>query len=238
MGSIRQQNRGVVSRSSKTFTAVRSPNTPIGRAVAFCLLLPITACNTVPGEKFQAVQRDLFAAQEQIRQLETQLADQQAAMREMSSRLTNLSRVPGASLDVLIYPERIALASMSGGYDDDGKVGDDGIVLYIQPIDRDQHVVKAAGTLRIRLVDPQNPPGQTDFADYFYDLEHTRALWYGRLMTHHFTVKCPWPAGHLPAHDEIVAHVTFTDLLSGKTLTATGTYKIRFPPQKTPTAGS
>jgi hypothetical protein len=99
-------------------------------------------------------------------------------------------------------------------------------------------VVKVAGNLKVRLIDPQNPPGKTVFAEYNFDLEHTRPLWYGRLMTSHFTVKCPWPAGHLPAHEEIVAHVTFTDLLSGKALTATGTYKIKFPLKETqPAAG-
>lgn len=203
-------------------------------AVRLAVVLPLLAvgCNTVPGEKFQAVQRDLFAAQERIRDLENKLSAQEESNRELGRKIANLSRVQGAGDDVLIIPERITLASMSGGYDDDGKVGDDGIVVYVQPIDRDQHVVKAAGTLKVKLIDPQNPPGQTDFAEYNFDLEHTRALWYGRLMTHHFSAKCPWPAGHLPAHNEIVAHVTFTDLLSGKSLTATGTYKIQFPPQQ------
>jgi hypothetical protein len=205
----------------------------MGAVVALCLLLSSAACNSVPGEKFQAVQRDLFASQERVRQLENELAAQQETTRELGRRVSNLGHVKGVADNVLIIPEKITLASMCGGYDDDGKGGDDGIVLYIQPIDRDQHVVKAAGTLKIKLIDPQNPAGQTEFAEYNFDLEHTRALWYGRMMTNHFSVKCPWPAGHLPAHNEIVAYVTFTDLLSGKTLTATGTYTVTLPIKET-----
>jgi hypothetical protein len=189
-------------------------------------------CNTVPAEKFQTAQRELLQAQERVRRLETDLAAQQQTTKDLAAQITNLQKVPGASEDVLIIPVRIELASMSGGYDDDGKPGDDGLVLYIQPIDRDQDVVKAAGTLKIKLIDPQNPPGHSDFAEYNFDLEHTRPLWYGRLMTHHFSVKCPWPAGHRPAHNQIIAYVVFTDLLSGKALTATGTYKITFPPEE------
>jgi len=209
----------------------------MGVSAALALLLSTAACNTVPGEKFQAVQRDLFASQERVRQLENELAAQQQTNRDLGRQMANLSRVGDASDDVLIIPERITLASMSGGYDDDGKVGDDGIVLYIRPIDRDQHVVKAAGTIRVTLLDPQNPPERAVFAEYYFDLQHTRPLWYGRLMTNHFTVKCPWPADHLPAHNEIVAHVTFTDLLSGKSLTATGAFTVQFPPQETRPAG-
>ena len=203
-----------------------------GFFIALALMLSATACG-VPAEKYQAVQRDLFATQERVRDLESKLSAQEQANREMGRRLANLSRLQDVADEVLIIPERIVLASMSGGYDDDGKAGDDGIVVYVQPIDRDQHVVKVAGALKVKLMDPQNPPGKTDFAEYHFDLEHTRPLWYGRLMTSHFTVKCPWPAGHLPAHEEIVAHVTFTDLLSGKALTATGTYKIKFPLKET-----
>jgi len=215
---------------------LQHPGTAVGRlgfVVALGLLLSGAACDSVPGEKFRAVQRDLFAAQESTRQLENELAGQQQTVRDLGQRITNLSRVPGASLDVLVYPERISLASLSGGYRKEGKPGDAGIVLYVQPIDRDQHVVKAAGTISVRLLDPQNPPERVEFAQYHFDLEHTRQLWYGGLMTNHFTVRCPWPAGHLPAHDEIVAYVTFTDLISGKPLTATGTFKIQFPPQET-----
>jgi hypothetical protein len=215
---------------------IRPVRTAVGRlgfAAALSLLFSGAACDSVPGEKFRAVQRDLFAAQERTRQLENELANQQQTVRDLGQRITNLSRVPGASLDVLVYPERISLASLSGGYREEGKPGDAGIVLYVQPIDRDQHVVKAAGTITVRLLDPQNPPDRVEFAQYHFDLEHTRALWYGSLMTNHFTVKCPWPAGHLPAHNEIVAYVTFTDLISGKPLTTTGTYKIQFPPQQT-----
>ncbi|GEM_PF-382245 len=209
----------------------------IGLWGAMALLLSTAACNTVPGEKFQAVQRDLLTSQERIRQLESELAAQQQTNRDLSRQIANLSRVGDISDNVLIIPERIRLASMSGGYDDDGKAGDDGIVVYIQPIDRDQHVVKAAGTIKVRLLDPQNPPDRTVFAEYYFDVEHTRALWYGRLMTNHFSVKCPWPSGYLPAHNEIVAHVIFTDLLSGRSLTATGTFPIQFPPKETRPAG-
>jgi hypothetical protein len=209
------------------------PSRAVPAWIAAAATLWLAGCNTVPGEKFQAVQRDLFQAQERIRTLETELAAQQQTTRDLAAQITNLRQAPEAPEEVLIIPVRIALASLSGGYDDDGKPGDDGIVLYVQPIDRDQDVVKAAGSLKIKLIDPQNPAGQTEFAEYNFDLQHTRPLWYGRLMTHHFSVKCPWPAGHRPAHNEIVAYVVFTDLLSGKALTATGTYQVKFAPEET-----
>ena len=119
------------------------------------------------------------------------------------------------------------------GHEVSGSVGDDGIVLYVQPIDRDQHVVKAPGTLTVKLFDPLNPEGHVEYASYHWDWPHLRDKWYGGLMTNHFTVRCAWRGNDLPAHDEIIAHVVFTELITGKSLTTTAAYKITFPPAAT-----
>lgn len=197
------------------------------------VLCPAGCANVVPAEKYQTVQRELQHANERNRELETTIAAQQQTIRDLGARITALRQLDGDLEQLLIVPERIELARLSGGYDDDGRPGDDGLVLYVQPFDRDQHVVKAAGTLTVKLLDPLNPPNSITYATYEFDLQHTRQLWYGRLMTQHFSVKCPWPQGHLPVHNEIIAHVVFTDLITGKSLTATGAFKINFPPAAT-----
>ena len=191
------------------------------------------SCNMVPAEEYQKVVREQEHAEEQIKLLERQVSAQQDTIRTTTEQIATQANVEGSDpAEVLVVPERIELSGMSGGYDSDGKVGDEGIVLYIRPIDRDQHVVKSPGTLKVRLLDPQNPADRVVVADYYFDLPTTRSLWYGRLMTHHFAVKCPWPKGRLPAHDEITAHVEFTEIITGQSLTATGTYKVTFPPNR------
>ena len=183
----------------------------------------------VPAEKFQDVQRQLLVAQERIKSLETEVAAQQESVRALTQQLHDLRGVEGDPAETLIVPEQIKLAGMSGGYDEDGKVGDDGIVLYIQPIDRDGHVVKAAGMMKVRLLDPANPRERVVVADYFFDVPTTRSLWYGRLMTNHFRVRCPWPNNRPPDHRRIAADVVFTEILTGRSLTASETFEITFP---------
>jgi hypothetical protein len=125
---------------------------------------------------------------------------------------------------------------MSGGYDTDGKPGDDGIVLYVQPYDEDGHVIKAAGSLRVVILDPLCPPNQNVVAEYLFDVPTTRKMWYGRLMTQHFSIRCPWPTGQIPLHSELTAHVAFFDLLTGRTLTVQKAFKIVLPPDLPPAA--
>ncbi|UCD29079.1 MAG: hypothetical protein JSV03_00925, partial [Planctomycetota bacterium] len=152
-------------------------------------LLSAGGCNFVPGEKFQATQRELQLTQEKARGLETKIADQEETIGTLQARIAELREMDVSDLDKLIVPVRIELEGLSGGYDDDGKAGDDGIVLYVQPIDCDQHVIKAAGSLKVTLYDLANPPDENQIAEYSFNVPTTRSFWYGRMWTHHFTVR-------------------------------------------------
>lgn len=189
-------------------------------------------CNTVPAAEFQAVQRDLQLSQERVQRLEQQVADQQTTIRSQQEQVARLRGIEKtAGVDDLVVPVRIELERMSGGYDNDGKTGDDGIVLYIQPFDRDGSVIKAAGTLDIKLLDLANPPDRMLIATYHFDPPTTRGMWYGRMWTHHFSARCPFPPNRLPEHPEVTAQVTFTDLLTGAALSTQGVFKITLPPK-------
>ncbi len=202
-------------------------------SVLMLALLCVTGCTPgVPAEKFRDVQAKLLLAEEQVKRLESQLADQQETIRNLQAQIVKLRQIKSDSIDDLIVPVKIELERLSGGYDNDGKVGDDGIVLYVQPVDADGHIVKAAGTLDIELFDLQAPSGQQRIAPYQFDAKTTRSKWYGRMWTNHFTVYCPWPPGKPPAHDLVTANVVFTDLLTGRSLKAQAAYKIKFPLQQ------
>ncbi len=187
-------------------------------------------CNTVPAEKFQGTQRELQAAREEVRRLQQQLAAEQQATRELQQQLASARGLDEKALAMLPLPERIELDRRSGGYDADGRVGDDGIVLHIRPVDRDQHVVKAAGRLHVALFDLAAPEDRRLIAEYHFDEPTLREKWHGRLMTNHFTVRCPWPAGRLPDHSEVTARVVFTEFLTGRPLVAQEVFRITFPP--------
>jgi hypothetical protein len=195
------------------------------------LLTIFTGCAaTVPVKSFNEVQLKLQQTQEQLKKLEVELAAQQQANKNLQQQIAEVRNIKGDPTEELIVPVKIQLERMSGGYDTDGKTGDDGIVLYIQPIDRDGHVVKASGTLKITLYDLAAPINQNVIAEYNFDAKTTRSLWYGRLWTSHYTVKCPWPEGKPPAHNKITANVIFTDQLTGKPMEAQQVFEIKMPP--------
>ncbi len=200
--------------------------------MAFVLAVAVGAgCSSVPAEKFQETQRELQLAKERARSLEAQLADEQQAVRNLQGQVARLRGFDKTDLmDELVTPVRIELVAPSGGYNTDGQAGDDGLVLYVRPFDRDGHVIKCAGTIKVTILDPLSPPNSNVVAGYDFDAADTRKMWHGRLMTQHFTVRCPWPAGQVPIHDELIAHVVFTDLQTGRMLTTERSCKITLPP--------
>lgn len=205
--------------------------TRLALAAAAMLTAALTGCQDIPVERYNETQKQLLEAQEKVKTLEAELAAQQQAQRNIEEQLAEL-RGSDAALTDLVYPVKIELERMSGGYDRDGQPGHDGIVLYVQPIDADGNVIKAAGTINVKLFDLAAPADSTLIAEYRFDAKKTRSLWYGRLMTQHFTVHCPWPNGKPPAHSQVTAVVTFTDLLTGKPLTTQNVYEIQFPARR------
>ncbi len=205
---------------------------PVQSVVFPCMALSLAAagCNTVPGVEYAKVQRELLNTQEQVRKLKEEVAAKDQVIQMMKVDQARRLGLKPEELEQLIVPVKIELERLSGGYDDDGKPGDDGIVLYVQPIDRNGDVIKAAGSLTVTLLDLANPPEQYLLGEYRFDVKTTRGLWYGRLWSSHFTVHCPWYQGKPPMHNEITARVEFLDLLTGQKLTAQGVYKIQFPP--------
>lgn len=190
----------------------------------------LVACETTPGpsrtSQLGEEIRVLKAARDEDQQQISRLADQVA---DLNLQVESLRRLGPERLDRLNPPVKIVLERLTGGADYDGLPGDDGVTVYIQPIDKQGHVIKAAGEIRVQLLDLANPDGQHLLGEYVLDVDHAAEAWHGRFMTQHFTVKCPWRVGP-PGHREITIRVRFLDYLTGSELAATSVCNIALGP--------
>jgi hypothetical protein len=204
---------------------------PSGRLAA--LVVPAmlaTACNTVPSDKYLVAVQDAQAAKERVSRVENQLSDEQKTVKHLQNQVATARHMSPDVMKELTAPVRIELASQSGGYTKDNQVGDQGIVLYVQPIDSDGDVIKATGSFRATLLDLTEPTSPKVISPYEFDIPNTRKLWYGRFMTTHYTLRLPWPPGPPPKADKITAVVEFTDLLTGRVLTTQKAFDIKHAP--------
>lgn len=150
-----------------------------------------------------------------------QITEQADVIARQAKQIQTLVAIGPDRLEKLYYPTRIVLDELTGGADYDGKPGDDGVTVYLRPIDQDGHVIKAAGDIHIQLLDLAMPDGQKTIGEYTLDVDHARQHWYGRFLTQHYTIKCEWrPGKGPPTHSEITVRAEFTEYLTGKKLTA------------------
>lgn len=172
-----------------------------------------------------------------VSRLEAELADcrrltveQKTTIDELHHQLDVARAIDPDLLRRTYYPVRIEIDPLSGGQDWDGQPGDDGIVVYLRPLDGDGDAVKAAGEVRVQLFDLQNAPdAPTLIGEYYFGVDELRRHWYGKLLTYHYALRCPWRAGP-PAHREITVRVTFVDYLLKRTMTAQRVCTVRLPP--------
>lgn len=186
------------------------------RGVAAAAALLLTACQ--PGAEVELRQQVERQAGE-LQQKTNQLAACEATVKELRARLLRAQGFDPKRLEKLCYPTDLRLARLTGGYDADGQPGDEGVMVYLQPLDRVGDVVKAAGEIRIQLFDLASPEGEQLIGEYLFDVDETAKLWYGKLMTQHYTLKCPWK-GRRPSHADITVRATFVDYFTTNVLSA------------------
>jgi hypothetical protein len=183
------------------------------------------------GRKIEQLQQQNNQLSQEVSAARQQVVAQQQLLEAQSKRIATLLALGTKRLEDLYYPVRLEIERLSGGYDEDGKPGDDGVVVYIRPIDSDGDAIKAAGSISVELFDLANPDGEHMVGQMALSLEQARKVWYGRLWTQHYTVKCPWLNARPPEHSEVTIRVTFTDYLSGQTLYAQHVCTVKRPPE-------
>lgn len=170
--------------------------------------------------EIQQLKEDSAAKSRQIVALEAQLQAQSKQIRELMALPADerLASIP--------HIERIELAGLSGGYDEQNDGVDEGIVVYLRPIDQDGDPIKAVGTASVNLVDLANPPLEQAVGSVSLGVEELRKCWYGRVSSH-FTIKVPWAEGAARArHSPVTAVVSFTEHLTGRTFGAQAAFEV------------
>jgi hypothetical protein len=191
----------------------------------------IAAVGCAPDPQLRVLRQKVDALEVENDRLETELLARGADIADLEAQVAKLLELGPARLEKLFVVDRIELVSRTGGADYDGQMGDDGVTVYLRPLDADGHVLKAAGEITIELLDTNDPGSPRSLGLYVHnDPEQLRRLWHGGFLTNHYTIKCPWdPAIGPPANREVTIKATFYDFLTGRRCTATTEVEVALP---------
>lgn len=198
----------------------------VGRLVLAALLVAGgTGCQTATEI---ALRREIATLRDAVQKKEHRLAAQQAALDELNQQLRVARGFSEEDLKKLYYPERLVIDSLSGGADYDRRPGDDGVTVYLRPVDRDGDAVKVPGDITIQLYDLAAPAQANFIGEYKVPVDQVGRLWHGKLLSQHYTIKCPWPHGP-PQHAEITIRALFVDYLTKRVVSAQSTCQVELP---------
>jgi hypothetical protein len=169
--------------------------------------------------------------EDKVQKQARQLVDQEEELSAAARTIQELRGLEGPRrLDRLVHVDKIEIERLSGGYDENRDGVDDGVVVYVRPIDTDGDVIKAAGSVSVELFDVSQPAGPQAVGKVELNPEAMRKAWFSKLLGAHYRIEVPWAADAIgPERKKINVAVRFTDLLSGETFEAQHVADVRKP---------
>jgi hypothetical protein len=157
----------------------------------------------------------------------------QRVIQGLRDRQGTLPTLPAERLAKLFTTHGIQFGRLTGGADlDPNKPGDEGIAVYVVPVDETGDKLKAAGSFDIDAFDLAEPHGPL-VGHWHFDLQQTRATWSDVLIEYNYVLICPWQ-NVIPKHPELTVKVTFFDELTQTPFTAQRVVHVNLPPAASP----
>lgn len=172
---------------------------------------------------------------EQVDQLKQRLAGDERTITGLRQQHGSLQTLSADRLEKLYTVHGLDFGRLTGGADlDPKKPGDEGIVVYIIPLDQEGQKIKAAGTFVIEAFDLA-APGNPRIGRWTFDLEQSRQAWNGWFLEYNYVLICPWQT--VPKHSDLTVKVTFNDELTDTPFNAQRQVHVDLPPTTQPSAG-
>ena len=126
------------------------------------------------------------------------------------SATKSLESMTNAPLPLNLKVARIRLnPRLTGGYDQDKQLGDDGVLVVVEPQDTHGQYLPAPGQLSVVLTDPTRPGLAGRIARWDFDETESVALLRKSLFGKGFHLRLPWP-NRTPRVPRLQLHVRYT----------------------------
>jgi len=181
----------------------------------FCLLIFTSGCLEINKEQTTlAMQIDKL--NEQNQQLQKQVEQVKGENEELKSQVQTLSGVPEqVKGENLYHLQKIKIGRYTNLYDKDKDGKKEKLIVYIQPIDQDGDIIKAAGDVDVQLWNLSKEQDQALLGQWHAGPDQLKKLWFAALMTHYrLTFDVADKVNEFK--EPLTVKVTFTDYLTGK----------------------
>jgi len=188
------------------------------RIYASALLLFLGGCG-IGSERKAPAQMEVEKLQQEKAALTSEVQQHQAEITQLQAQIRSLSVLPKDQSSNPYELTAVRIARISNFFDKDSDGKQEKLVVYVQPIDAEGDVVKAAGTAAVQLWNLDNPNGEALLGQWQVEPAELRKLWFDSFTTG-YRLTFDRPEGLEVLSKPLTVKVTFTDYLTGKTLRA------------------
>lgn len=170
------------------------------------------------------VQTSLWEQIETLSEEKTELSlEVERLQRENKTLAEQVSTLTALDKDVrtagLSVPEKIRIGRHSGLYNKTQGETPDSLVVYVEPMDAAQDIIKAAGRVQVELWNLIAAPERAKLATWNVEADALTMLWGRGLLGAYYRLTFPLQGVLKGDEKELTLTVRFTDYLTGKTLT-------------------
>lgn len=166
-----------------------------------------------PNKRYDLIEAELRTRNRELE--ETRAALEQArnlnrAYAQQSQLASGTTPPPPPSAPVYIPVKEIALARGTGGVDEDGVPGDEGLLVVVVPKDEDGSPVKVPAAVRIGAWEVTPAGLKNPIGDWTVPAEKVRPLWRSGFVSTGYFVAVPWQT--YPSQERVRLAVRLTTL--------------------------
>ena len=112
--------------------------------------------------------------------------------------------------------EEVKVTRLTNLYDKDKDGKKEMLIVYLQPIDRDGDVIKAAGEVNVEFWDLEREPGEAKLGGWQVKPKELKKLWFSAVMGTNYRLTFDVGEKAIDPTEPLTVKVAFTDYLTGK----------------------
>lgn len=199
------------TKNSTVLPATRHRRRAIFVRSLFCTLLTAVAplfggCK--PNKRFDLIEAELRTRERELEATRVQLEQARNLNRAHLQQSAHAAQPPPPHTPTYIPVKEIVLARGTGGVDDDGAPGDDGLMVVIVPRDEDGAGVKVPGRIDIAAWEITPAGIKNPIGSWCLPVEKVRPTWRSGFISTGYFIAVPWQT--IPSQERIRVAVRFT----------------------------
>jgi hypothetical protein len=188
------------------------------RICASTLLLFLAGCG-IGSERKNPAELKAEKLQQEKASLTGNVQQYQAEIEQLRAQIRALSALPQDQKNNPYELTTLHIAKISNFFDKDNDGTQEKLVVYVQPLDTEGDVVKAAGTVSVQLWNLNNPNGEALLGQWKVEPAELRKLWFNSFTTG-YRLTFDRPETLKVFSEPLTIKVTFTDYLTGESFRA------------------